>query len=321
MILVFLIIVFIILSGFFSGSETALTVCNVYKLRHLVEKKSKKAFRTFKLIQKPEDFLTTILVGNNISNVAATSFATYLLVDLFGEYGGILSTIIMTTLLLLFGEVIPKGIFLNKADSISLQISSAIYYLGIVFKPVSFLSNLFSNVIMLFLGVKKESNSIFVTRDEINMMLKEIGDRGLIPSKHKGMISKIFNFTVTPVENILVKKEDIYFIDYRDSKKKIKDLAKKFQYTRYPVVRNSEIIGFLNIFDLFYNKGGWRKYIRPISKFDSATPLDEILKEMKVQNISMAIIEKNSETLGIVTLEDIMEHIVGDIKNEWDRIG
>jgi len=321
MIIIFIIILLIISSGFFSGSETALTAVNIFKLRHKVEKKSKKAQKTFLLIQKPEEFLTTTLVGTNISNVAATSLATYFFVNLAGEFGVVLSTVIMTPLVLLFGEIIPKGIFLYNADKISLSVSPALSFLRVIFLPVSFISNFFSKIILFLMGARKGEKSYFVTRDEINLMLKEIGESGVLPSKHKGMLRKIFDFTVTPVEKIIVKNEDIFSIDYRLNKTGIKEFARKYNFTRYPVKKDSEIIGFLNIFDIFYNKGDWRKFIRSVSSYEYNVPLDEIMKKMKIRNETIAFITKESEIIGMVTLEDIMENIVGDIKNEWDRVG
>ncbi|RKY87380.1 hypothetical protein DRQ09_04605 [candidate division KSB1 bacterium] len=321
MIIVISIIVLIIISGFFSGSETALTAVNIFKLRHKVEKKSRKARKTFELIKNPEDFLTTTLVGTNIANVTSTALATYFFVNLVGKAGTIISTIIMTSLLLLFGEIIPKGIFLYNADKLAIKISSIIFSLKIIFTPVSFIARSISRGIMFLLSVKEKTESYFVTKEEINLILKEVERKNIIQAKQKTMLHKIFDFTITPAEKVLVKNDDVIFIEYSFDKKKVKEIAKSYGYTRYPVKKDSRIIGLLNIFDIFYNKGDWKKFIRSISYFNSSEPIDEILKEMKLKNETMAVITKNSDILGIITLEDIMEHIVGDIKNEWDRIG
>ena len=304
------IIIILILEAFFSGTETAMVSCNQIRIRSLLEKGDKRARIIWALLEKPQRFLATTLVGTNICVVTSSALATSLFINLFPEKGPLLATVVMVPLVLIFGEMIPKTMFRARATQIILIVAPLIAFFQKILFPIVKITELFAGSTIKGLGVKKGEKTSFLTKEDIKMLVEQTADEGVLEEDEEEAIHSVFEFRHRKVGDVMVNLNKTISVNDKDNKKAILEKTKKYGFTRFPIFKNRDIIGIINVFDLFYHDDDWHKYIRHIRHIDVAQRIDQLFSTMKPKKETMAAVTKKSKLIGIVTVEDIMEEVV-----------
>jgi putative hemolysin len=310
----------LILSGFFSSAETALFSISRTKARHLAKKKGK----TYQLIKKMKDdphrLLTTILIGNNVVNVAAGAMATTITLNIFPDHAVGIATGIMTFLILVFGEVLPKSVATRSNVLIATIIIYPIYWLSILLYPAVF----FLNFIPKLTGKIKKTPA--VTEEELMTFLEVVEEEGEIKEEEKDFIHKIFEFDDTNASEIMTPRADMFVLEASEPLRLDKIVQSGF--TRIPVIEGNidNVIGIVNIKDLFLHQttSDQEIDIRKIMTKPYFVPenkkLDKLLHQFKKRKHHMAIVvDEHGGVSGLITLEDALEEIVGEIRDESDK--
>ncbi len=311
-------VILLLLSGFFSSAETALFSISKTKARHLAKKD-----RTGRLIdamkEDPHRLLSTILIGNNVVNVGASALATSLAIDFFPGYAVGIATGVMTFLILVFGEVFPKSIATRNNVFIGRMAIYPVYWLSIIFYPIL----IFLNFIPRITGKIKKSPR--VTEEELMTIVEAVEEEGQIKEEEKELIHNIFEFDDTAASEIMTPRGDMFVIDVDQAL----DLASILEsgYSRIPVIEGDidHVIGILNIKDLFLHTISTKADdVRRIMRAPYFVPenkkLDSLLQQFKKRRNHMAIVvDEHGGVSGLITLEDALEEIVGDIADETDK--
>ena len=326
---VILLLVLLVLSSFFSMSETALMSLSKIRIRHMVEEGVKGAKLVEKLIEDPNKLLGAILIGNNIVNIGASSIATSLAVKLSGgsDSAVIVVTAIMTVLILIFGEITPKSIAKQKSEQVSLKVSKPIKLCVFIFKPFVAVFTIISSVFIRLFGGDPKATEPFITEEELKTMVGVSEEEGVLEDVEKEMIFNVFDFADLQVKDVMVQRVDVTAVEVNDSYEDLLKIIKEDQYSRIPVYDDTidDIVGILNVKDLIIegDKGGDFKvteYMRePLYTFEFKK-ITELFNEMKKTRNHMAVVlDEYGGTVGIVTIEDLVEEIVGDIQDEYDK--
>lgn len=323
-----IIIVLIFLSGFFSSAETAFSTLNRVRMRNLEEEGSKKAARVNKILESYSKMLSAILIGNNIVNLSASSLTTAFVIGVCGNaYIGI-GTGILTIVVLLDGEIIPKTWANLNSEKLALAYSSIIYALMKVMTPVIFIVDLLSNGILKLLHVDPNKKMDTITESELKTYVDVSHEDGQIESDEREMIYNIFEFSDTCVKDIMIPRTNMVTVNADES---VNDLIKVFHesmYTRIPVYQEDKdsMIGFVNIKDLFIARISGQKNITLKSLLREAYYTYEykknadLLLEMREKSMNVAfVLNEYGSTVGMVTLEDLLEELVGEIRDEYDE--
>ncbi|MHC1636179.1 MAG: hemolysin family protein [Candidatus Methanospirareceae archaeon] len=318
--------ILLFLSAFFSGSETALVAIGKIKARALLKKGVRSAEVIQKLIEEPNVFLTTVLIGNNIVNVAASAIATSIAIDYFGSYGVGIATGVMVFLILTFGEIMPKTIALHHAEKISIIASKPLYILSSILRPVIKFFSFMVGVLHSVFGIKEVKKPL-VSEEEVVTILDIGEEEGVLEKEEKEMIKRVLAFNDTMVRNIMKDREEMVCIEANKSLEEAIDLIKRSGYSRIPVFEGDRdnIIGILYAKDILMHgdkcKGGvsLKEMIKPAYFVEETKMIDDLLKELQQGRVHIAIVvDKEGKVKGLVTLEDILEEIVGSIYDEYD---
>ncbi len=324
----FAVLAFLIgLSGFFSASETAIMSLSKLRVRHLVEEKVKNANLVSSLIQNPSKLLGSILVGNNVVNIGASALATSLAINYLGTSGVGIATGVMTILVLIFGEITPKSLAVQHNERISLLIAKPLKYLTIVLNPiVVVLTHITSFLIKLF-GGNITTQDPFITEEELRTIVDVSHEEGVLECEERKMIHNVFEFSDTQVKEVMTQRTDVAAIELNASYSETIAVVKEEQFSRLPIYEgNSDnMVGILHIKDIFMAENfkenfSIPKYMRqPLYTFEFKQ-VSELFEEMRKKRISMAIVlDEYGGTAGIVTMEDLVEEIVGEIRDEYDE--
>lgn len=317
-------------SAFFSASETSLMSISKIDVRHMVEQEIKGAKLLSKLLEDPNKLLSAILVGNNLVNIAASSLATVVAMNLFKDsaagIGISLSTGIMTLLILMFGEITPKSLATQNAQKIALLVSKPISIIIAIFGPLVKILMSISHFIIKLLGGSVDNSKAFITTDELRTIVTVSHEEGVLEEEEKKMIYNVFDFGDSYVKDIMIPRTDMVAIDKTTTYEEILDLYKKEQFSRMPVYEETQdhIIGVLYIKDLLIHnvdssQFSVTQFLREVHFVHEFKQLDELFKEMRSKKMGMAIVlDEYGGTAGLVTMEDIIEEIVGDIDDEYD---
>lgn len=318
-------IILIILSSFFSASETALISISKIRVRHMVEENIKGANRVKELTDNPSSLLASILVGNNVVNIASSSLATVLAISLIGSRGVAISTIIMTIVVLIFGEITPKTLASQNSEQISLRVANPIFIISKMLKPVVIITTTISKFFIKLLGGKSDSNKPFITEDELKTMVDVSEEEGILKSEEKDMIHNVFQFGDLYAKDVMVQRVDIIALDIEESLDKIISVIKEEGFSRIPIYSNTidNIVGILNVKDIIFmedTKGfSLKNYMREITYTYEFRKVTELFKDMNKNRQHMVVVlDEYGGTVGIVTIEDLIEEIVGDISDEYD---
>lgn len=322
--LIFLLIL-LALSAFFSSAETALTTVNKIHMRTLADADNKKAKMVLKITKDSAKMLSAILIGNNIVNLSASSIATTLAISMFGSYGAGIATGIITFLILIFGEVSPKTLSTIKADSISLKIAGIINVLMIVLTPVIFLINKLSLGVLFLFGVKASDGNRVMTEEELRTIVDVGQETGVIEDEERAMIHNVFDFGDAEAKEVMIPRIDMTFVHIDADYNEVLEIYKQDMFTRLPVYEEStdNVVGIINMKDLLLIENTDNFSIRDIMREPYFTyehkNTSDLFLEMKKSSISLAIVlDEYGVTAGLITLEDLIEEIVGEIRDEYD---
>lgn len=320
---IILLIVLILLSAFFSSSETAFSALNPLKLKHLSEKGNKRAEKTHKLSQSYEDLITTLLIGNNITNILASAIATVFFVRNFNNYAVLLSTIVMTTSLLIFSEITPKVLAKKVPEKYAMSITPIVIFFKVIFHPFILLFRLWQKLLMKIFKFKEET----VTEDELLTIVKEAEIEGSINENESTLIKSVFDFDELLVDDIYTPRVNMIALDKSSTKDEVLEAFRSSGFSRLPIYDDNidRIIGIINHKD-FYNEVliDNKKLSDIINNPIFVTnymKVSGLLNLLKQEKEHMAIVKDEfGGTLGLVTLEDILEELVGDIWDEHDFV-
>lgn len=313
-------------SAFFSSAETALSTVNRIRIRTLAEEGNKRAITLTKIIDDSGKMLSVILIGNNVVNLSASSLATILATKLLGSAGAGIATGILTLLILVFGEISPKTMATIYAESISLTYAPIIYGLMKLLTPVVFIVNLLTTGFLKLLRVDTKKKDEAYTESELRVIMDASHEEGIIENEEHQMINNVFDFDESCAKDIMVPRIDMAFIDVNATYEELIETFKKDMFTRLPVYEDTtdNVIGIMNVKDLILHNRKDSFSIRDIMREAYYTyefkKTSELFIEMKNNSVPMAIVlDEYGATAGLVTLEDLIEEIVGEIRDEYDE--
>ena len=318
-------VVLIALSAFFSSSETALVTVNRIRMRTLAEDGDKRAARVLRITDDSGKMLSAILIGNNVVNLSASSLATTLAVKLWGSVGAGVATGVLTVLILIFGEISPKTLATINAEKLALSVSGAIEFLMKILTPVIFVINKLSNGFLHILGVDPSSKSEQMTEEELRTIVDVSKESGVIESEEHEMINNLFDFGDAQAKEVMVPRIDMVFANVESTYDELIAIFQENKFTRLPVYEENtdNVIGILNMKDLLVYEDKAHFSIREILREPYFTyehkNTAELFIEMRKSSISLAIVlDEYGATAGLITLEDLLEEIVGEIRDEYD---
>ena len=320
------ILILVLLSAFFSSAETSMTAANRIRIHSLAEQGNKRAITLEKVISNSNTMLSTILIGNNIVNIAASSLATTFTMKVFGSmYIGV-ATGVMTLLVLLFGEITPKTIATLKADDLALTYARPIYALMVVLTPVIYSVGKLANGILFVLRVDPNAKRDTITEHELRSMVNVGQENGVIEREEKQMIYNVFDFGDSAAKDVMIPRIDMTFIEVNSTYQELMDIFKEDMHTRFPVYEDNtdNVIGIINIKDLLLYPENEQFSIRKILREPYFTyeykHTTDLMMEMRKASVNLAIVlDEYGSTAGLVTLEDLLEEIVGEIRDEYDE--
>ncbi|WP_102347606.1 hemolysin family protein [Bacillus sp. Marseille-P3661] len=321
-----LLVSLILMSAFFSSAETAYSSVNKIRLKHYFEEGRRGSKKALYIAESFDKALSTILVGNNIVNIAAASISAKLATDLFGGNTGlVISTVVMTILILIFGEILPKSLAKENAESYSLTISGILYFLIKILAPINYFFILLKSFVSRFYSKKDETPS--VTEEELKVIIDMSEEEGVIDKEERELIQRSMDFDEILAGEILTPRIDMVAVEVSQSIEEIKQIFFEERYSRVPVYEESidNIIGILNEKEFFahllkYNDANIRELIRePLFVFESVK-ISSLLNKLQKNKVHMAIVlDEFGGTSGLITLEDVLEEIVGEIWDEQDE--
>lgn len=325
---IIVLILLLVLSAFFSSAETALTSVNKLRIRSLVEEGNRSAKPVAALIENPSKMLSTILIGNNIVNITASSITTSLAIEyLHVSYAQGLATGILTFFILVFGEIVPKTLASIFSEKLSLLYAPSILALTKILTPVIFLLNLLSTGLMRLTGVDTEQKTAAITENELLTMVEVSHEEGVIESEEREMINNVVDFGDSMAKDIMIPRMDVDFVEDTVDYDALAASFEKNMYSRLPVFHETRdnIIGIVNLKDIFFYRGSKEEFRitdflrEPYFTYEYKKTA-ELLREMRKDSIPIAIVlDEYGSTSGLVTLEDLIEEIVGEIRDEYDE--
>lgn len=327
--LVILLLVLVGLSAFFSASETALTAFNRSKLKEISDESKTKGEMLKFWLKKPNELLTALLIGNNIVNILGSSIATMVAINFLGNNSKAIgiATATMTIILLIFGEITPKVIAKAYSTKISGAVIEFVFFLSKILLPISILLMSISKVIVKIFGTDLNNIGLIITEEEIKSVVSVGEEEGVIEEEEKKMIHSIFEFTDTTVKEIMIPRTTVYAVEASKTLNEVWEEMIGNGYSRIPVYEEKidNIIGVLYLKDIFnvirerQLDKAVKYLIREAYFVPETKPLFEMLEEFKKNQIHMAIVlDEYGGTSGIITIEDLIEEIVGDINDEFD---
>lgn len=331
MIELILLLVLFSLSAFFSAAETALTSLSRIRVNRLVEQKVRGSGLVKQLKENPSEFLSTILIGNNLVNIAASAVATEMVIRLFLErgWGGAgaavgTATGIMTFLILTFGEIIPKTIAIRRSETFSLFVAPIIITLRAILRPVAYTIGFITRPFIALFGGKAPQKGPFITEDEIRLILAAGEKEGVIEEEERQMITSIFEFTDTLVREVMTPRPDISASSSKSSLDEVRQVIIESGHSRIPIYETTldNVLGVIFAKDLLKtsDKTSIKDIIRPATFIPETKKVPELLHEMQAARTHLAMImDEYGVTTGLVTLEDLIEEIVGEIHDEFER--
>lgn len=321
-----MLIALLVLSALFSSSETALTTVNRIRIRTLAGQGDKRAMTLLAVLQNPEKMLSVILIGNNVVNLYASSLATTVTLSLFGSKMVGVATGILTLAVLVFGEVAPKTMASRNAEQIALRAAGPVKVLMWLFTPLVFVVNNLARLVMKLFGADRPGKRELMTAEELRTIVQVGHEDGVIENSERKMIDNVFDFGDRSARDIMIPRIDMTCIDVEAGYDELMEVVREEKYTRIPVYKESAdtIVGILNIKDLLFRAQDKPFRIaelmrKPLFTYEQKKT-SELMVEMRKNYTNLAIVlDEYGVTAGMVTMEDILEEIVGEIRDEYDR--
>ena len=326
-------IILLLLSAFFSSAETALTTVNKIKIRSLADEGDKRAKLVLKITDNPGKLLSAILIGNNIVNLSASSLTTTIAYDLTSKiagpvvsYAAAIATGIITVLILIFGEITPKTVATIHAEKLSLVYAFPIKIIMGVLTPVSVVVNMLARVILFILRVDPNAKPDTMTEDELLTIVDVSHEDGVIEEEEREMIYNVFSLGDAKAKDVMVPRVNVVFANVKSTYNELIDIFREHKFTRIPVYEETtdNVIGTINMKDLLLydhiEEFQVRNFLREAYFTYEHKIVSELLVEMREASYNIAIVlDEYGETAGLITLEDILEEIVGEIHDEYDE--
>ena len=322
-----LLVVLLLGSGFFSASETSLMSLSKIRIRYMEDEGVKGAKLVGSLIEKSSDLLSSILVGNNIVNIAATSVSTSLFISIFGDGGVAIATAVMTVLVLVFGEITPKTIAANSPEKVAVVVSKPISIIMKITKPIVWIFNLLTGIIFKIMGIDNDGVKPFITEEELKAMVNVSHEEGVLEMEEREIINNVFQFGDMQAKEAMIQRLDMVAIDIEDSYDEIIELFKSEKLSRLPVYQESidDIVGILNIKDIIFlsdeeiENFDIKDYVREAFFTYEFKKITQLLEEMKKEKTQMAIVgdiddEYDEEEEEIVKINDNEYLVEGSTK-------
>ncbi|MBN2120430.1 MAG: DUF21 domain-containing protein [Candidatus Omnitrophica bacterium] len=305
------VVFFIFLEGFFSSLETAFVCTEYFKITALRERRPKIYSYLNRFLKKPERFLSTTLVGTNLCIITGSSLATFMLVKAGIENSSFWVSLALTPAVLLFGEMFPKNVGRVFEEKLIIYSLTPFRFFELILRPlvlgVGFLP---SKIVALFFKKAKP----ILNKDDIKILTETLHSQGSLERIEKEAIVDALGFSQTRVKDVSVELKKVVGIDYIDNVDTILNKARDFGFTRYPVFKNKHIIGYINIFDLFYRDFiSWQDLIRPIFKVGINQRLDDILALLRLRKENIALVFKGKRPYGIVSTQDLVREIISSL--------
>lgn len=314
----------IILSAYFSATETAFTSVNRIKLKNMAGDGNMRAKKVLLLEERYDTLLSTILVGNNIANIATTAIATVFFVNLYGRYGPTISTIVITVTVLIFGEISPKNLAKEYPEKFAMFSAPLISLLMTVFTPINWIFAQWKKLLRLIFKVNLDKG---ITEEEIKTLVEEAATEGNIMSEQEELIQNAIDFSDLEAWDVLTPRVDIKAIEIDDIKEDVGMLFKDTGFSRMPVYEDDldNILGVLNQKDFHNFISGTEKtiadYVKPVVFVAGSMKCADLLKKLQANKTQIAIVvDEYGGTEGLVTMEDIIEELVGEIYDEHDAV-
>lgn len=330
---IIILLILLVFSAFFSSAETCLTTVNKMRIKSMADEKVKNAALVLKLVEDPTKLLSSILIGNNIVNLSASSLTTSFAIGLAKSLGFStmisaitgLATGILTVVIIIFGEILPKSFATTNAEKMALLYAKPIYTLTIILTPLSFIFDKISHGLLLLLHVDASSKPA-ITENELRTIVEVSHEEGVIESEERQMITNVVDFGDSLAKDVMVPKMDVEFVNVKLTYEELIECYSKEKFTRMPVYSESRdnVVGIINLKDLFFYQGSKKDFnIANVMREPYFTyeykKISELFFEMKQESIPMAIVlDEYGATSGILTIEDLIEEIVGEIRDEYD---
>lgn len=322
---IILIILLLVLSAFFSSAETAFTTVNHIRIRALIDEGSKRAKTVADIIEHSSKMLSAILIGNNIVNISVSALVTSLTISVWGNYATGIATGILTIVVLIFGEITPKTTATVHSEKFALAYAPVIKWIMIILTPVIYLIDMLSGVFLKVLHIDIKSSKKTITENELRTFVNVSHEEGVIESDEKRIINNLFDFGDAEAKDIMIPRIDMAAADINSGYQQIIKLFRETMYTRIPIYEEEadNVVGILNIKDLIlapHDKLFSIKEImrKPYYVYERKN-ISELFKDMQRESQSIAIVlDEYGSTAGMITTEDLLEEIVGDIRDEYD---
>ena len=320
--------ILILLSALFSSAETSLTTSNKLKIQSLADQGSKRARILLKISEDSGKMLSAILIGNNLVNNAQTALTTSLIIQLFGNSAVGIATGVITLLILIFGEISPKTLATIHSEKMALLYAPLIHFLMKIFTPVIFIVNKLSMGVLFLLRVNPDQKVNTMTEHELRTIVDVSHEDGVIESEEKEMIYNVFDMGDAKAKDIMVPRVHVTFADINSTYDELIEIFREDKFTRLPIYEETtdNVVGTINMKDLLlYNYNDKKEFhVRDILREAYFTyeykSISELLVEMRQASINIAIVlDEYGETAGLITLEDLLEEIVGEIHDEYDE--
>ncbi|KTC66831.1 Mg2+ and Co2+ transporter CorB, hemolysin [Legionella birminghamensis] len=317
--------ILIIFSAFFSGSEIGMMSINRYRLKHWVKNNNRQAVRVFKLLQRPDKLLGVILIGNTFANIMASMLATLIGQRLFGSTGVALAALLLTLIILVFSEMLPKTLAALHPQQAAFRVSLPLMLLQRILAPLVYIISAFNNGILRLSGISLDKvQRDALTGEELRSVVNEAG--GLLPAEHQGMLISLLDLEEATVEDIMIPKVDIVGIDLEQPWHEILDELETAQHTRLPLFRNSidDLVGMVHVRNVLnlvleekLDKEGLLRIADAPYFVPEATPLNvQLLNFRKEKKRSCFVVDEYGDLQGLVTIEDILEEVIGEFTTD-----
>ncbi len=324
-IMLIILIILVLLSAFFSSAETALVTVNKLRIKTLADEGSKRAITLMKITENSGKMLSAVLIGNNIVNLSASSLATVLASN-YGSLAVSIATGVLTLAILLFGEITPKTLATIHSEPLALFYAPIIWALMCILTPVIFIVNKLSSFFMFIMRVEPNKKGNTYTETELRTIVDVSHEEGVIETEEREMIKNVFDFGDAAAKDIMIPRIDMCMVDIEATYDELMEVFRQTKYTRFPVYSENtdNIVGIINIKDILLYKHGQEKFniknfLRKAHFTYEFKNLSELMIEMKKNSINITIVlDEYGATAGLITIEDLIEEIVGDIRDEYD---
>ena len=318
-------IVLVFLSGFFSSAETAYSTVNRVRIRTLAEENHKRAVRVLGILDQYGKMLSAILIGNNIVNLSASSVATTFAIKIWGSYTVGIVTGVLTFIVLIFGEIIPKTWAMQRSEKITLVYSRTVRLLMTLLTPVIFIIDKLSNWILRLLHISSDGNTFSITEKELKTYVDVSHEDGVIESEERELIYNVFDFGDTVAKDIMIPRIQMTTVPIDATYQELLSTFQDSMFTRIPVYDDDpdNIIGVVNIKDFILVKDKEKFQIKKILREAYYTyeykSVSDLLMEIREKSLSIAfVLSEYGATVGMITMEDMIEELVGEIRDEYD---